>query len=494
MDILRGKNKDAVLLLDLDISDEGYKFNSDIQMAIKFAEFEMDEINTKLAEDENILKKLTPECDKTDYILAAASGAICGLMDVFLVGKPGEPAIGRITDEWFGNRTMDFAKICGWDGNSNESLSSAIKYLEKKFKIPYDQTGAGDAASLIFDLNPRNHHFKSLGHNPSLIGLFFSILDQFSNTSHFISEGELISLQEANNKFVLQGGNISAKLFCGFVNWLGHLISDMSGSSASKGRGMGIPSPLWTWTNDIIAIKRKLHIANLEFDKAINKFALEIYEQGYDLRFETAKAIPVFVNELVVRMVYSIRRLVRFYLNNQNRDRSFELIWELCEPFSNASVKRMLTVAHGTFCLLDLGDALCQGFIHGNGRFSIDQFVMRLNIVGLGRFTISLYGEGNRGIKLYQAKKENLSLRQEKIIIADYIDGLKILSNAYDEKNLLLFTKELKESDMYIKAFEKSVLLAEKRNVPESQILRNKADIDSYFKEGNNCENKQKKK
>lgn len=490
MDVISGKNKDAVLLFDLGISEEGYEFDSAIQMAMKFSEFEIDDINTKLAENENTLKKLTPECDKTDYILAAASGAICGLMDIFLVGKSGESAIGDITDKWFANRTMDFAKICGWDGNSNDSLSSAIQYLEKKFKIPYDQTGAGNVASLVFDLNPRNHHFKSLGHNPSLLGLFFSILDQFTNTSHFISEGELIYLQEADDKFVLQGGNISAKLFCGFVNWLGHLISDMSGSSSSKGRGMGIPSPLRTWTNDIIAIKKKLHITNLEFDKTINKFALEIYKQGYDLRFEVAKAIPVFVNELVVRMVYSIRRLVRFYLNNQNRVRSFKLIWELCEPFSNASVKRMLIVAHGTFCLLDVGDALAQGFINGNGSFRIDQFVMRLNIVGLGRFTISLYGQANRGIKLYQAKKENLSLRQEKIIIADYIDGLKILSQAYEDKELLLFTKELNESDMYVEAFEKSVLLAEKRNVPKNQILRNKADIDSYFKEGNNCENK----
>lgn len=82
---------------------------------------------------------------------------------------------------------MDFAMICGWDGKSNDSLSSAIKYLEKKFKIPYYQTGAVDAASLVFVLNSRNHHFKSLGHNPSLLGLFFVILDQFTNTSHFIS-------------------------------------------------------------------------------------------------------------------------------------------------------------------------------------------------------------------------------------------------------------------------------------------------------------------
>ena len=31
------------------------------------------------------MKKLTPECDKTDYILAACSGAICGILDIFLV-------------------------------------------------------------------------------------------------------------------------------------------------------------------------------------------------------------------------------------------------------------------------------------------------------------------------------------------------------------------------------------------------------------------------
>ncbi len=196
-----------------------------------------------------------------------------------------------------------------------------------------------------------------------------------------------------------------------------------------------------------------------------------IYKQGYDIRFEAAKAIPVFVNDLLVRMVYSIRRLVRYFMDNQDGDRSFGLMWELCEPFSNASVKRMLTVAHGTFCLLDVGDALDQGFIRGAGSFRIDQFLMRLNIVGLGRFTISLYGEANRWLKRYQVQKENFSLRQEKIIISDYIDGLKILLEVYDNEDLLLFTQELKESDMYIEVFEKSALLAEKRNVPKNQIV-----------------------
>ena len=135
--------------------------------------------------------------------------------------------------------------------------------------------------------------------------------------------------------------------------------------------------------------------------------------------------------------------------------------------------------------LVDAGDAVARGFITGGGTFNVAEFFMRLNIVGVGRFTISLYGEASRGIKRHSLKEEVVVLRREKIIVADYVEGLKFLAEVYDDKELLLFTQELKESNMYIKAFEKSTLLAEKRNVPKDQILRNKADIDSYFKGGN---------
>ena len=481
----KDNTRDAVMLLELGISEDGYEFASDIKTALASAEVELSAIASKLNESTSNLKKLTLECDKTDYILAACSGAICGVMDIFLVGKPGESPVGDITDKWFENRTMDFAKMCGWDDSNNNSLSAAIKHLEKKFKIPYDQRGAGDAASWVFDLSPKNHHFKSLGHNPTLLGLFFSILDQFTNTSHFVSGGELISLQDADGKFELQGKNVPSKLFCGFINWFGHLVSDMSGSSSSKGRGMGIPSPFWSWTNDIIAIKRKLSIPVSEFDKSFNELALEIYKQGYDVRFQAAQAIPVFVNEILVRSMYSIRRLIRFFTTTEKADRTFSSLWKACEPFSNATVKRMLTVAHGTFCLVDAGNAVARGFITGSGTFNVAGFFMRLNIIGVGRFTISLYGEASRGIKRHSLKEEVVVLRREKIIVADYVEGLKFLAEVYDDKELLLFTQELKESNMYIKAFEKSTLLAEKRNVPKDQILRNKADIDSYFKGGN---------
>lgn len=79
---------------------------------------------------------------------------------------------------------------------------------------------------------------------------------------------------------------------------------------------------------------------------------------------------------MLVRLIYSIRRLLRYFTNIKKEDRSFKLLWKLCEPFSNATVKRMLTVAHGTFCLVDAGDAAIRGFIADGGMFNATEFFL----------------------------------------------------------------------------------------------------------------------
>lgn len=465
------------LLLDLNITENDFEFATSITTALNQAELELQNIDESI----DSIKVLRHECDKLDYVLVASSGALCGIIDIFLVGKPGESPIGDITDKWFADRTKDFSKLCGWKDDGNDSLSSAIKHLEKKFKIPYDQSYTKDIAKELLDLTPSNHHFKSLSHNPSILGLFFAILDQFNETSHFISNSRAITLSKSCEGFELRGHNIPSKFFCAVVNWFGHLISDMSGSHSSKGRGMGIPSPLWTWTNDIIAIKANLDIPQTEFDSTINELALNIFEKGYDARFQTAQAIPVFISELIVRLIYSIRRLVKYIFETEKSNRSFKALWYACEPFSNPTVKRMLTVAHGTFCLIDFGDATIRGFVAGGGNFNVAEFFMRLNIAGVGRFTISLYGEAKRGINSRKAEEEIRLLRRERVVVEYYIEGLKILADRYDDKDLLNFVDDLKSSNAYIQGFEKSVKSARKRNIPETDFVSNKLEIDNYF-------------
>lgn len=475
-------NKKA-MVLELAVDKDEYIFPGSVSEALVEASDELNDLDDQLNETLDTIENLTLNCDKNDYILSASSGVLCGIIDIFLVGKPGKSPLGDITDEWFANRTIDFAKLCGYQGEKN-ALSSAVSYLEQKFKIPYDQSVGGGVFRELINLTPSNHHFKSLGHNPTLLGLFFSILNQFTNTSDFISDGELISLNNSDGKFELKGNNIPGKLFCGIANWIGHLISDMSGSSYSRGRGMGIPSPIWSWSNDVIAIKRKLNISASEFDKSVNELALKLFKKGYDSRFQTAQAIPVFINEMVVRLFYSIRRLIKYYTATPKENRNGKLLWKNCEPFSNATVKRMLTVAHGTFCLIDIGDASIRAISAGGGTLNVVEFLMRFDIVGVGRFTLSLYGEIKRGVQSKKTSTDVSFIKREKFIVDDYIKGLMMLSEAYDDKELVSFVDDLKASGLYKDSFEKSVLLAQKRNVPESKIIKSKAEIDAYFQGG----------
>lgn len=470
------------IVLNLDIGETGRGELFGVSSALTKANLELQTVEEQLAENLETIQKLTPQCDKTDYVLAATSGAICGIIDIFLVGKPGESPLGDITDKWFENRTKDFARLCGWNGKG--TANSAIRFLEGQFKVPYDQTGLGDAGKEVFGLNAKNHHFKSLAHNPTLLGLFFSILDQFTNTSHFVTGGRLI-VRQNNSTFELRGNSITSKLFCGFVNWLGHLMSDVAGVSQTdtpelRKRGMGIPSPMWCWINDVIAIKETLHMPVFEFEKSICELAEKIYLQGYDIRFQTTQAIPVFINEMLVRLIYSIRRLMRYYLKTEKEERSFSLMWKSCEPFSNATVKRMLTVAHGTFCLVDAGDAVARSIVPKGG-MEVTEFFMRLNVVGVGRFAFALYGEVNLVMERSEVNRTVRLLKNEKMILVDYINGLESLASIYDDRTLLDFVEDLKHTDMYKQAFQKTVKLAEKRGVDREKILRSKMDIDNYF-------------
>ena len=215
-----------------------------------------------------------------------------------------------------------------------------------------------------------------------------------------------------------------------------------------------------------------------KFDKDFNNLALEIYKKGYDIRFQAAQVIPVVITEAVTRLIYSIRRLIQYYANTEKDNRSFKALWEHCEPFKNPTVKYMLTIAHGTFCMMDLGDATIRTLISGN----VGEFALRLNIIGIGRFSVSLIGEVSRKIKYEKKKKELKYLLNEERIIKNYIEGLETLYELYDDKELLTFVEDLKDNKRYIEGFEKTVKLAEKRKVPEDKILKNKSEIDNHFK------------
>jgi hypothetical protein len=291
------------------------------------------------------------QCDVYDYLIAGSSGVLCGLIDIVFVGSPGDSVLGEKVDGYANSATEKFASFLGWDKEKaiekgSDSTASAIGFLERKFKINYDQATTHSVSGQVSNLSLKNHHVKSLGHSPDIIGLFFSILNQFTDTSSFVSNGQIITVD--TETFELQGHNFVAKIFSGFVNWFGHIMSDWTGSSGTVGqgrRGTGVPMPFYN-------LFLMMDVGEFgQHKQSFATIATKVFEQGYDFRHGMAMAIPVLINELLIRFCYTIKR--KFYHN---------LSWKDSIPSADMpEMRRMLLVGHGVLCVIDGVDAYVKG-------------------------------------------------------------------------------------------------------------------------------------
>ncbi|MCM3174396.1 hypothetical protein [Paenibacillus sp. MER 99-2] len=385
------------------------------------------------------------KCDRYDYLIAVGCGALAGLVDVFLVGAPSKSVIGNWTDAQADKFVKFFAEKQGWKPREGkeDSIGSAIGFLEKEFPVNYDHRHSGDVNNL-FTMSTTNHHLKSLAHSPSVVGLFFSILNQFTSTASFASGGMLITIK--TETFELQGSNFISRLFCGCVNWFGHIISDMAGSSGSRGnsggRGSGVAIPffeLFQFCNfgSFQVGKDRQDLATL---------ATRVFQEGYDLRFGAAMAIPVVLNELLIRTIWALKRY--FYHKAPLKD---------CLPIlKHDNLRIMLIVGHGTLCVIDGMDA---GIRSGGNAVSL---VLRLNLIAWYRLTwlvlkevfirlriaadvqqqLDSYKIINEEFRMYLAKLEKIDFKRFTIETSRYNQMIYALEQANDAEALNTVLRE----------------------------------------------------
>lgn len=338
--------------------------------------------------DEEIQNLLLNEdnSDKYNYLAAIGSGALGGLIDIFLVDVPGSGALGKWSDKQANQVIISFAKKLGWsaEGKVNPERS-AFQFLENKYSVPYDQVRSSQTADKV-KLTPGNHHLKSLGHSSDIIGLFFSLLNQFTYTSSFIEKGKIITVQsdKRNPKknsapWELQGQDFQSKLYCGVVNWFGHIMSDVAGSSQTfksegkKNRGRGIAIPFFE-------LLQFADFGTLQVEKQMMTFAdisIKVYEKGYDFRHGMAMSIPVIITELSIRLICTLRNYF---------EKGFAL-HDSIPTMYNRNFRVMLLFGHGTLSILDGLDA---GFRSGSNPIL---FIERLNLVAWTRFIYLIFKE-----------------------------------------------------------------------------------------------------
>lgn len=356
------------------------------------------------------------KCDQYDYFIAAFCGLVAGIVDIVFVGKPNSPlnntsnVSNSVLGDWSDKQSE---KILSWisDRQINKDmqirdnlLSSGIKksdlpnelakrgipsnlrkdgypelkdkitYLENKYRVSYDQSTSNELVSDV-GITPVNHHLKSLSHSPDIIGLVSAVLDQFSGNTTFIDGGKVIRVMPVKKGVELRGTTLISKLFCAFVNWMGHLLSDFCGSHSSKGRGMGIPIPFFELflLCDFGSFPTGANDGGMTFAD----LALKTFENGYDARFGIAMAIPVILCDLSIRFIWALKQ--RFY---------HKKTWRECIPTDkHPDLRIMLIVGNGTLCFLDGADAIIKS--GGN----ILELVLHLNIIAWFRLVQLVFHE-----------------------------------------------------------------------------------------------------
>lgn len=369
------------------------------------------DIEQSLFDLNNRIEAKKSEADQFDYFVAVSSGVLRGLMDILWVGEFSLARGRELTDKEVGEFVKRVAKVLGC---KDDGLKGSVAFLEKMFPLAADGNTSDFGGGL-------QHHLRDFAHYPTIVGLIFSVLTQFTGMSYgtdTLGNFIVVPVPEKSKQFI--GKDIPDKLLKGTVIWFFHLVSDIAGSSSTAGLsgGTGIPGPILAMVKEMSALPifQKMTIKDEPLSKFLSKlfngtFFAQHDEAGriikgteikLDFRGELGavvelgrQSIPVMANECIVRTFYFIRRFITEIKGKspKNFDDIRSLDWEKVKPFGNAAISRMLAIATGVFTTIDVTEAI-----------ATQKYFVSVNFIGVGRFTVALGNEMVNYFKIRDVK------------------------------------------------------------------------------------------
>ncbi len=429
------------------------------------------------------------KADQWDYTVAAASGLLSGVLSVFWSKKLDLENAKKWGSEKVNKFVVNAAKSQGFKKND---LEGAIRFLEKKFPM------AGDAVADKLG-GALQHHLRDFTHHPTVVGLIFSILSQFTETGFGTDTGGVFIVPPLPEGALI-GKNFEEKILFGILHWAFHLISDMAGSSFTPGAGTGIPGVILSLLKEISAlpvfkgIELDYKNAEITFSQWISKLFNGTFfrnENGEPIRFDLrteigigmeflSQAKPVAVNECVVRAFYFFRRLYQ-----ELRDMEIKSFRDLKKldpqkilPFNNRAVTRMITVSSGVFVLVNTTGTAIKAALKskGNEAAFAKEFFLSLNYVGIVRFGFACVADAKyitedirEAYRNYQDRQREKQDKENTRIFTDYafltLDERKI-KILYSLENLAVRydisategEKQKKAKEIWLEAWESSII------------------------------------
>ncbi|PRY84259.1 hypothetical protein [Alkalibacterium olivapovliticus] len=358
------------------------------------ASFDLDRL---IYDFESDIDLLSSHADSYDYLVSIGSGILSGLLDTLWVGDFSLERGRNIASDEVDTFVIKMAKLVGCEA---DDLQASVRFLENKFPTPSDGNTSAFGGSL-------QHHLRDFAHHPSIVGLMFSLLTQFTNKSYGTNNyRQFIVLDVLDKSKAFIGDDVPSKISKGTITWFFHLVSDMAGSSHTAGNsgGTGIPGPLLSLAKElsILPIFKNITIGDTSLSELLSKLfngtllaqhddsgtIIKNTELRFDLRSEMGlgieigrQTIPVIANECIVRSFYFIRRLALEIKENDIQTISDlkQINWEDVRPYNNPTVTRMLTIATGVFTTIDVGDSIIT-----------QKYWVSINYMGVGRFAVAI--------------------------------------------------------------------------------------------------------
>lgn len=359
--------------------------------------------------------------DKVDVTVSVASGALTALIvDTLIIGD-----ISLINAKTEGEKkvnafVINIAKHLDKDGKVTD-LNSAVRFLEENYTIPADSVTKNFGGGT-------HHHLYDFSHHPTPIGWFFSVLSQFTQYAYGTDKTgafKPVKIEGKGLEAVYQ--NPINKVWNGTIDWIFHMVSDMAGSSgtiAKEKRGTGLPGPVLSFLKEVSSNEKIRHLVgkagktdrdNLSVivqnlfsgrflaDHKADGTVIKGTEIPFDLRTEiglahelTKQAIPVLINECIVRAFYSVTRFVKELegVDISSVSDLKNLNFKAFLPFNNPELNRMLLVSSASFSTVDITATGIKAAIKNPGNkygFAKD-FLLGINYVGVLRLNLAVLG------------------------------------------------------------------------------------------------------
>ncbi|WP_216378363.1 hypothetical protein [Arcanobacterium phocae] len=382
---------------------------SRFQFEVAEAPSEIDLLQIEASFDPTVTK-----ADKIDYLIAASSGVLTGLLNIFLQKEFDLEAAHTWGEEKINSFVIQTAqmdaKLAGAD-KPIKTIEQAIRHLEEKFPMASDKLTPEFGGGL-------QHHLRDFTHHPSLVGLVFSILSQFTNKGYGTDTAGNFTVFDMpaavlDSDSPLLGKTFGERIMISTFNWAMHLISDMAGSSSTPGVGTGIPGPILSVFKEISSLPFFKNI-NLKYsdDKiAFSQWVSKLFNgtmcktaDGRPLRFDFRTEVGLFaqlnsqlkavtLNEAIVRTFYMITRL-KAEIKRKNVHSLSDLKRldpKAFMPHDSRALTRMLTISSSTFVGANMTTSAIRAAIETGGKsVNVGAFFLQINFVGVARMGVAI--------------------------------------------------------------------------------------------------------